>query len=160
MAAAKAKSGGLDALLETAEPAFVAPSPVESAEEPQFRTVAERMTIAPEPVVEPAPEPIGVIAEPPEEQTPTPPAERPVKVGIPTGWHEMEGAPEDGKPVFLLGPDDPPDSRDHQYVEAVYRHSRAYDKNGGRWRPIGFWAVRNCAGIKVPWTPIAWRPAL
>lgn len=176
MAAAKAKTGGLDALLERAEPepAFVAPSPVEPAEDPQFHTVAERMTIAPEPVVEPepepepepvaeaAPEPVAVIAEPAEEpeQTPTPTSERPVKAEVPQGWQDMLDAPEDGKPVFLLGPDDPTDKRDHPYVEAVYRHSRAYDKNGGRWRPIGFWAVRNCAGIKVAFDPVAWRPAL
>ena len=142
MAAAKAKTGGLDALLERAEPepAFVAPSPVGPAEDPQFHTVAERMTIAPEPVVEPepepvaeaAPEPVTVIAEPPEEQTPTPPSERPVKAEVPDGWYDMDGAPDSGKPVFLLGPDDPPHQNDFPYVEALWRNTRFYDKRGGR----------------------------
>ena len=51
MAAAKAKSGSLDELLEAAEPepAFVAPVVVE-ADEPQFHTADAKMTIAPEPV--------------------------------------------------------------------------------------------------------------
>jgi hypothetical protein len=160
MAAAKAKSGSLDDLLEPAEPAFVQPIVVE-AEEPQFHTADAKMTIAPEPIAEPEPEPAAAIAEPPAEQTPTPPAERPVKAeAIPYGWYDVDGAPQDGKPVVLLGPDDPPDRTDFPFVEAVWRNSRYFDRKCGRWQPTGFWAVRNCAGIKVAFTPVAWRPAL
>lgn len=164
MAAPKRKPDGLDsldALLD--QPAFVAPKPVEG-DEPQFRTVDAKMGVAepepaepeppePEPVLEAAPEPV-------EEQTPVPAAPKPVKAeGVPEGWYaNVDEAPQDGKPVFLMSAE--PEDGARQLCEAVWRNSREFDRRQGRWVGVGFWAVRNCAGLRVPWTPVAWRPAL
>ena len=147
MAAARGKAGGLDALLDAAdpEPRFAGPKSVPETEDPQFHASDAKMAVAPEP-------------EPPEPVTPVTEPEAPPQL-VPSGWYDVDGAPQDGKPVFLLGPDDPPDHADFPFVEAVWRNTRFYDKRGGRWQPTGFWAVRNCAGIKVGFDPIAWRPA-
>jgi hypothetical protein len=73
---------------------------------------------------------------------------------IPEGWYSPDTAPDDGKPVWLMAPD-------HSVVEAVWRHTRMFDRfggGGGQWREIGFWALRFSGGLKVTFSPIAWRP--
>ncbi len=74
----------------------------------------------------------------------------------PEGWYPMEDAPSDGKPVWLM-------FSDHSVVEAVWRHTRVFDRHGGgKWREIAFWALRFSGGIRVnedgQRPPIAWRP--
>jgi len=71
---------------------------------------------------------------------------------VPKGWEAMSSAPDDGKPVLLM-------SGEKQILEAVWRHTRRWDKNGGKWRVIGFWSVRNSGGQPVLFKPVAWRPA-
>lgn len=70
----------------------------------------------------------------------------------PKGWESMSSAPDDGKPVWLLG-------QEKEMCEAVWRHSRRWDRNGGKWRIIGFWAIRNSGGQPILFQPVAWRPA-
>ncbi len=73
------------------------------------------------------------------------------QVVLPQGWYDVDDAPRDGKPMWLLGPED-------EKIEAVWRHTRAWDKIGGKWREIGYFAVRNAGGLPVAFLPIAWCP--
>jgi hypothetical protein len=63
----------------------------------------------------------------------------------------MIDAPQDGKTIWLIG-------SEGELSEAVWRHTRRWDKNGGKWREVGFWAVRNTGGTPVPFAPIGWKP--
>ena len=76
-----------------------------------------------------------------------------VTTAPPVGWYPPETAPDDGKPVWLMGPDD-------VVVEAVWRHTRVFDRmGGGKWREVGFWALRFSGVIRVAFEPLCWRPA-
>lgn len=61
----------------------------------------------------------------------------------------MLDAPQDGKPILLFGPEG-------MEVEVVWRHTRAWDTNGGLWRTVGFWALRNSGGAKIDFEPTGW----
>lgn len=74
-----------------------------------------------------------------------------VALVTPDGWFDMVDAPQDGKAIWLLG-------SESVFTEAVWRHTRMYDKRGGKWRTVGFWAIRNAGGTPVPFEPVAWRP--
>ena len=146
MAAATRRTGGLDALLDTAT---VEPDAVEPEAEPQIHTADAEMGMA---------EPESA-AEPDSELAPVLEKAEPFEAKAPAGWDDdLEGAPQDGKPVFLIGP--PTAAGEPQICEAIWRHSREFDKRQGRWVGVAFWAVRNCAGIRVAFEPIGWKPAL
>jgi hypothetical protein len=83
--------------------------------------------------------------DPPEVSVPV--DERP----IPDGWFDMKDAPDDGKAIWVQSPEG-------MVVEAIWRHTRFYDRyNGGKWREIGYWALRNAGGMGLPFIPFCWR---
>lgn len=97
------------------------------------------------------------------DQAPESPLTASHPIETPHGWFDMDDAPQDGKPVVLLGPDQPPNSKHFPYAEAYWRHTRKWDgcggPGGGIWRVVAFWAVRNSGGAPVPFRPVGWRPA-
>lgn len=62
----------------------------------------------------------------------------------------LEDAPTDGKFIVV--------SDGVNHVEAFYRSTRYFDKNGGKWRVRGYWAKCNSGGAPVDFEPIGWRP--
>ena len=63
--------------------------------------------------------------------------------------------PYDGLPVFVT-------SDRRRADAAVWAITRAFrpgiDGRGGRFEPVGFWAVLNAGHTRIPYEPIAWRP--
>jgi hypothetical protein len=83
---------------------------------------------------------------------PQPASERLKRKTVELEWYPMDAAPQDGKPVWLKSGDSTP-----IFQEALWRHTRAINRQTGRWEPTGFWAIRNGGGARVPFDPIGWR---
>jgi hypothetical protein len=85
----------------------------------------------------------------PQDDLPQDPPPKPTP-SVPRGWYEMEGCPQDGKAVWLMGPEG-------QFIESVWRNTRR--RVCGVWQPHGFWSVRNTYPSRpVEFEPQAWRP--
>ena len=61
----------------------------------------------------------------------------------------IDDAPRDGKHVYLKSPEG-------LWLESYWRHTRRFDKNGGVFRPVGFWAM--VMPINQPVRQLAKRP--
>lgn len=92
-----------------------------------------------------------------DEPDPAPVAEVEKTVPGAEGWRDMGeiGADEtSGRPVVLTG--------QNQTQVCVWRVSRRFvpgpDGRGGRFEPVGFWALRNSGGQRIQFEPTAWRP--
>jgi hypothetical protein len=72
---------------------------------------------------------------------------------LPIPEHRIGGFPFDGAPVVLLrnrttGLDG---------VPAVWRTTRSFDPDQGKWVPTGFWAFRNEGGRPIDFEPGAYQ---
>lgn len=79
--------------------------------------------------------------------------EKPARKGktLEPSYNRMEDAPDDGKSIIIFG-------EDGKTAEVFWRHTRAWDRNGGKWRTVGFWALWGSGGQRCPWEPIGWLP--
>jgi hypothetical protein len=82
--------------------------------------------------------------------TTTPPPVRKGKILEPV-YNAMEDAPDDGKAIILYG-------AAGESTEGFWRHTRTYDRNGGKWRITGFWAIWGSGGQRLLFEPIGWLP--
>lgn len=105
--------------------------------DPAFRAADESLD-----EVEPDVEPEIAVTPPPTTESVAP--------TIPDGWLDMAEAPQDGKAIWVIG-------EAGEYVESIWRHTRVWDKMGGKWRTSGWWAVMNTGGQRVAFEPIAWK---
>ena len=76
---------------------------------------------------------------------------KPAKAALPEGWRPMETAHQDGKPLWLLGPEG-------QICESHWRITRQVRKQPLGWHEVGLWGVYTAPGAHVPFEPIGWRP--
>ena len=74
------------------------------------------------------------------------------RVSLPKGYYDLDDAPRDGKHIWIRGADQ------SEEVEGFWRHTRRWDKNGGKWREVGFWAESNTGGRAVAFQPMCWAP--
>lgn len=64
-------------------------------------------------------------------------------------WLDMDDAPQDGK-IIVMTPDGV------ERVEGLWRHSRSFDKQLGRWTFVGIWS--HIGGAPLDFEPMGWLP--
>lgn len=74
------------------------------------------------------------------------------------GWFDIDSAPKDGKVIMVRG--EKPEKGPAPEEIAVWRNSRCFNAKTTKWDDVGFWALANAGGARLPFEPMAWKPRM
>lgn len=74
---------------------------------------------------------------------------------VPAGWLSMDEAPTDGKVIVVRSADD--EAGLYEQVLAIFRNTRRFDRQLGKFVPGNYWAMANAGGMRLPFDAVGWK---